>query len=297
MKDIQFPIPEGYEWQYHLLAWLQTFVSPHVAKILMYVTLLGVEKFYLILLPVLFWSFSRTIGLRIAYVFLTSMFVNTWLKDIILETRPIGIPGIRAYYIETATGYSMPSGHAQGPATLWLIMYRWLRKGWVLFLALLLIFAIGTSRLALGLHWPLDVLFGWGLGLAIGFIGWSIGKWWTYRAYDFSIRLMFAIVVPVIFLLISSGLASSEYAVILLGVGVGALLEEKYLKTSMCPQIWKRFCVALIGVGGLIAIQYGVTALSEATPVLFIRDALIGVWGTIGAPYIFSLCGLYNREE
>ena len=73
---------------------------------------------------------------------------------------------------------SFPSGHtltAFGVATL-LILGLQLR-GWRLAGVLALASAIGLSRIAVGAHWPLDVLGGALLGTACGWGGWQTARW------------------------------------------------------------------------------------------------------------------------
>lgn len=301
MPKLTFPLPHGIAWQYHFLVWLQTFHTAtldHVAKIL---TWTGMEGFYLVLLPVLFWSVNRKFGLRLTYVFLASMFVNAWLKEALRILRPTGIPGIRSILLWSGPGYAMPSGHAQGSMTFWLLIGLWFKKVWLWVGLLVLVLAIGVSRLYVGLHWPLDVLVGWGIGLLAAPLGWALGEWWSYRQLAFSIRLVFAVGLPVVLLLIQQDPISALYAALLLGIGSGAVLEEKWLSVDIEKVWWKRISTAIIGIAGLIAVQWLVTVISVwpiPTELLaIIRGVLTGLWGTLGAPYVFRQSGLYRRKE
>lgn len=76
----------------------------------------------------------------------------------------------------SSTGYSFPSAHAANSATVCLMLVMLLVHGraarrYMLAVAALLVFAIGISRVALGVHWPSDVLAGWTFG-ALWALGW-----------------------------------------------------------------------------------------------------------------------------
>lgn len=293
-----FPLPDGYLWQYDLIRWIQSFATPTLDKVMGYLSLSGVEAFYLIVLPILFWSVNKKVGLRIAYAFLLSMYTNAWLKEAVAVVRPVGVPGIRSLYMNTATSvYSMPSGHAQGTMTFWILVCKWLQRKWLWPLAFLLVFAIGVSRLYLGLHWPVDPLVGWGLGLLFGFLGWGLGRWWTYRRYGFQIRMAFAIGLPLILLIIHNSSTSAEFAALLLSIGAGAVLEGKYFNFDINPTLWKRICSSIIGIAGVIAIQWLLKWSVEDTVWLVVRDLLVGFWATMGTPWVLYKCGLYQRGE
>lgn len=63
--------------------------------------------------------------------------------------------------------HSFPSSHAAGTLLTWLaiaMMFPALRR-WLLPFALIMAAGIGWSRIALGVHWPSDVLAGYGLAL------------------------------------------------------------------------------------------------------------------------------------
>ena len=67
--------------------------------------------------------------------------------------------------LELVTSWSFPSSHSAGTMmTCAALAMLWGRQaGWVV--ALIAAGAIGWSRVALGVHWPSDVLAGWGFGL------------------------------------------------------------------------------------------------------------------------------------
>lgn len=296
MVEPNFPMPDGYLWQYQFIRLVQSWKNPLLERILHYCTISGSEVFYIAVLPILFWAINKRLGLRIAYVFLSSMYLNGWLKDAFRVIRPVGIPGIVSKYLHTSTGFAMPSGHAQGPMTFYIALSRWVRKPWFNFLALLLILAMGFSRVYFGLHWPMDVLVGWGIGLVVALLGWWIGEWWTYRSYPHQIRLGLAIAIPVAMFVLHTGDTSAGYACSLMGIGVGAVLEEHHLRLELPGELWKRLAALVIGMAGLIALQW-IIKWPSGIVFIAIRDLSIGLWATLGAPYVFLRCGLYQPGE
>ncbi|SIT05676.1 phosphatase PAP2 family protein [Alicyclobacillus vulcanalis] len=296
MSKASFPLPQGFAWQYDLIVWLQSYHSAVLDRVAASFSLLGNESFYFAVLPVAILAVDRALGMRLAYVFFTSMYLNAWLKSYYHIVRPIGVPGIQSGYISSATGLSMPSGHAQGTMTFFVAIAQWLRRRAWLWVAVLLSIAVGVSRVYLGLHWPMDVAVGWLAGLVVGIVGWQVGRWWTYRGIPFGVAVVLAVLFPAILLVAARDATSSVYAAFLLVGGVGAAVEKRFLATQIDPVLWKRVACGVIALGGVVAVQCAVQAHLDEPLWQYARAIAVACWTTLVAPWLFSLVGLYTRE-
>jgi undecaprenyl-diphosphatase len=98
-------------------------------------------------------------------------------------------PDIPLNPLLTETSPGFPSGHAAMSAVVYLslaiILTRTLStfktRLYVLFMAIVLAFLIGVSRIFLGVHYPSDVLAGWAIGLAWACLCWLISRYFERR--------------------------------------------------------------------------------------------------------------------
>lgn len=129
------------------------------------VTVLGDEELYLLALPLLYWCVHRRFGVEFGALVLTSAGLNQALKLAIGTPRPLFLdPSVG---LRPETSFGLPSGHAQnGMAVLGLVAYE-ARRRWVTLLVAVLVLLLGWSRVQLGVHFPVDVLAGWAVGLAV----------------------------------------------------------------------------------------------------------------------------------
>ena len=109
------------------------------------------------------------LAIVVAVALLLATFATDTIKELVQRPRP---PGGQS---ASAIGYSFPSGHSlESTVTYGLIalaiwrsrLPTWLRRAAVV-VGIALPFLIGLSRIALGVHFPSDVLAGWLGGIAV----------------------------------------------------------------------------------------------------------------------------------
>jgi len=90
---------------------------------------------------------------RLGFAYLFSGLANTGIKEICRVPRPFELLDIDPMRVETAGGYSFPSGHTQQASSLLIVLMEAIKKKWFYILASLLIILVALSRIYLGVHW------------------------------------------------------------------------------------------------------------------------------------------------
>jgi membrane-associated phospholipid phosphatase len=265
---------------------IQTIANPVLDWFFMAITFLGNEDFYIAVLPVIYWCVDKKFGIRLAIVFLASVYINSLLKDIFATTRP-DPADVRVLYGQSGGGYAFPSGHSQGSVTFWGVIAWELKKAWFWVLAVFLMIAVGISRLYLGVHWPIDVLGGWLIGAVI------LGVYFLYDAkVDHSrsflnmwgLIALVLIVGVVLFLIHPAG----HIVGVFVGMSIGYLLEEKLVDFDPRSVWWYQVLKVLVGLAVVFAIRIGLKKLFPEGDIFdAIRYLIIGIWIALGVPAIF----------
>ena len=286
---------------------------------------LGTENFFFLVLPLIYWSIDSALGLRVAFILVTSSTFNYMGKLLFAVPRPYWVSShVRAFWTETSFG--VPSGHAQDAMSVWGIIASYRKQTWVWAVAIFLIFFIGFSRLYLGSHFPHDVLLGWTIGAV--FV-WAFSRFWEpvtawLAKQTFAQQTVVAFLVSMVFVALGMAVVSmrSGFQVPALWMD-NALLAGDVMPAPVDPNgvftsagtvfglgfglawivslggyqakgpVWMRSLRYVIGLVGVLILWMG---LGQVFPrgdgllvysLRFIRYALVGWWVTGGAPWLF----------
>lgn len=290
------------------------------------ITQLGSEAFFLVFVSLLYWCIDARLGMRVALVLLLSTSLNSWLKLVFAGPRPQWYsPHVRAYEAESSFG--LPSAHAQNAVTVW-GEAAWQAQGrWLRGLAVGLIGLIGFSRIYLGVHFPTDVLLGWGVGLGVLWLfnQFSARVMQRMGRHQLGAQLMLVAVTSLLLLLPSLLVAhlrgpwqmptawlqslqssaetlphpySLDTPVAAAGTWLGFVAGALWLnarKQSFQPRghVWRRGRQYVIGISVAIVLWAGLDQLFPEGSTLvayslrYLRYALLGGWITAGAPLLF----------
>ena len=160
---------EAFAFDKTILLWIHSFANPTLDRIMLFITSLGdpntVVVIVTISLALLIWRKYYQEAKIFFINCLGGVVLSYGLKLVFGKTRP----DLWQSPI-TETSYSYPSGHALGSTILYGFLAYLLATRYPKFsrsiytLAGLLIFAIGLSRLYLGVHWPTDIIGGYCIG-------------------------------------------------------------------------------------------------------------------------------------
>lgn len=106
--------------------------------------------------------------------------VAVLLKEIIVSPRPFEVlPSAHVLYTHGG-GDSLPSGHATFYMALAAALFFYHRKLFIVYALGALV--IGLARIAVGVHWPFDIVIGWILGSVVGALAYrGVIYWRTTR--------------------------------------------------------------------------------------------------------------------
>jgi len=262
---------------------------------------IGGDKFMLVLLIVIILCYSKEAGKRCALKIVLACMWFPMIKNIVLRLRPyMEHESIRALEVPEADadlmdvrqqGYSFPSGHASMSMSIYGSLCMEVKKRWLWIVSSVIVLCIGLSRFAAGVHYPTDVLAGWGVGLAALFFGEllqrKVEKEWVRHA------ILLAVTLPGIFWCTSRDYFSA------LGVLIAMVIvfpyERKYVNFQDTRNVW----AMILRLVGALAIYAGLNwVLKKPFTTEFLNNGTLGANLIRSARYgiiLFVILGVYPR--
>ncbi len=283
------------------IIWVQQFSTPVLDSFFRWITLLGDQEYYMIVLPLIYWNWSKEFGIRFSLVFVISIYMNTAIKYNYMTERP----DLAVRLIEE-DGFSFPSGHAQGNTAFWGYLAREIDRKWAYIAAAVLIFLVAFSRVYLGVHYPVDIIAGVLIGLIILAVYEFLQRRTSIVLGNTAYYLLTSGVVLLLFLNQSFGLAPVVLGFILAALW-GYRLEKQLIGFTEQAAWWQQLIKAVFGLVILFGLRVvtktlfiGLTGVSEEQELLFsimsfLRYFVMGAWVTFAAPWIFKKAHLYRK--
>ena len=166
-------------FELELVKLLQSFRSEFSDFLFQVFTMFGEELVIIGILGFFYWVYNKKIGEIMGISVFVSLALNSTIKTLFQRLRPYqvdsSIVNIRP---ETSGGYSFPSGHTQGAATVFSAVGFFLKKRWISITVGIIILLVAISRLYIGVHYLSDVVVGAMLGIGIS---WVFAKYLTKK--------------------------------------------------------------------------------------------------------------------
>jgi membrane-associated phospholipid phosphatase len=286
-------------WGLDVVRAAQRVASPALTLAMKAITVLGTEWFFLAAIPVVYWCVDKRRGLRLGLLVFLSAFFNGWLKVLFAQPRPFQLDPSVGFASESS--YGLPSGHAQGTATFWGAAAPLFRKPWGLVLALGVPLLVGATRIYLGVHFPTDLFAGWALGAFFvagdALVGDRIEGFLSRQRP----RLKLAAAAAIALAMNAVFMEDTSLAGAFFGFGAGLAYAPTAAPFSVRGSAAKRALRYLFGLATIAIIYFApkllLGALGSEPLLRFLRYALLGAWGSLGAPWLFIKLGLAERED
>ena len=120
------------DFEISIIKTLRELSTPFIDGLLQTITFLGEQYVLIAVLAVVYFVFDKRAGQRIAYSIFTSISLNGAIKGVVKYERPfVYDTSYEPVRVETATGYSFPSGHTQNSSVTYIsLLYKRKRNGY-----------------------------------------------------------------------------------------------------------------------------------------------------------------------
>jgi len=243
-----------FPWETAFIEWLQTHLGSVGLAILSFFSMFGEELVLLLILGIVYWGIDKRMGRTVGLTMITGLAWNTMIKSVVMRRRPyFDSENIKALKLPepdadpmdvVAQGWSFPSAHATNTVSLFGSIAAGIKKRWFTVCVTVICLLTGLSRVAVGVHYPTDVIAGWLFGIAVLILVPMIEKKIQNRAVSFAVLLI--LTAPGLFYCNSADYFTTFG--LLVGFMVGIAFDNRFVNFENTKSPIR---VALRTVGGL----------------------------------------------
>lgn len=307
-------------------------MSPALDGIMEFFTFFGTVNFFMIFIPLIYWTINKRWGFRAFMVLLFSDIVGVSFKLWLHQPRPYWISEeVQLLQSSGESSYGIISTHASNPPAVLGYLALQVRKRWMWIAAIAAPLLISFSRMYLGVHFPHDILAGWISGLLVLFLfvktedrvsaslkSKSIG-------YKIGLSLIISLIFIAAGLAISAAIAGtpdpSSYAAYsedarsidhfftlagaLFGAMSGWFLMKEKAPFDVTGPLAQKAVRYVLGMVGVIVVLFGLDFAFDAVQagdvvaysLRYTRYGLTTFWAMFGAPWMFLKLKLAQVED
>ncbi len=285
-----------------LLRFLANLRCPPLDVIFGFFSFFGEEIFVLGIICLLFWCVDKRTAYAIAFPF----FASGMLVQVLKITFRVGRPWLLdstfrpvPSALDSASGYSFPSGHTQSSSTLFTSLVLRIRRRWFSALSVVVILGVMMSRMYLGVHTPLDVCTSLVISVTLSVVVSRVmDRLGDDTSHDAVIAALLAAIslgaMVYALILMQSGGADFENtldcvkaAAAGLGFAVGFYAERRFVKFTVDASVAVRAARFAVGIVGALAIKEGVKLLVGGVVGDVARYVLLPIWVLAVFPALF----------
>lgn len=282
-----------------VILWLQSHGNIALDIIAETLHYMGYAGFFLAIMPFIYWSVDKRLGIKLVLALLITAALNNAIKEVLKQPRPYQI-SLEVIDNLAHYGYGFPSGHTMVAVVVWGLLALEAKHWQALVVAAVYVLIMGWSRMYLGVHYPQDIVGGIVFGLILLYVLYHYLDSLLYLVRRLPLQAIVAGFVligiwSIVFLYdVQEGSAAAGFV---WGAGAGLLLEHRRIHFSTSGTTLQRLVryflgVALIGSLFWFMETYPVWIVLEVVAFVFIGFMTLAGW-----PWIAIRFGLMQRIQ